>query len=215
MNKCRPARFPGVFTGSPTPEWPESPLESAPEILFRYPGVLVLLTARLIAVLLLIGFVIDGRSSLPVLTVLTVTSLLFTLRCPQGNDGSDQTSLIALITLTLGAAVGTSFGIKAALIFIAAQSALSYATSGILKSQGKQLEKRRVCNRDSQNLDLRQPLCAPVSRTERMARTRSRLLGCGWRLCFGERRVLATSYLPCRPDFWLFPSSWNCGSPWT
>jgi hypothetical protein len=96
------------------------------EILFRYPGVLVLLGARLSAAVVLIGIVISKRSSLSVLIVLTLTSLLFTLRCPQGNDGSDQMSLVALSALTLGAAVGTSFGIEA-------QSALSYATSGILK----------------------------------------------------------------------------------
>jgi hypothetical protein len=103
------------------------------EWIFRYPGVLFLLMARFAAAVTLVACIVSGHSSLPFLLVLTITCLLITLRSPQGNDGADQMSLIALTAATMAALAGTTFSIKAGLIFIAAQSGMAYATSGLLK----------------------------------------------------------------------------------
>jgi hypothetical protein len=59
--------------------------------------------------------------------------LALTLRSPQGNDGSDQMGALVLVASTLGELVGTDFAKSATLMFIAAESALAYATAGLLK----------------------------------------------------------------------------------
>lgn len=100
---------------------------------FQYPGVIFLLASRLMVALSLILCILFAHSSQLLLCLLTFSSILFTLRSPQGNDASDQMSMIALTAVTLAECVGTTFSVEACLIFIAAQSALAYATSGILK----------------------------------------------------------------------------------
>jgi hypothetical protein len=102
--------------------------------LFRYPAVLVLLGIRLVAAPVLITAICLHWPVFPALFALTSTTLLFNLRSPGGNDGSDQMSLIVLVVSTLGEAVGTQAAYSAALVFVAAQSALAYGTSGFLKA---------------------------------------------------------------------------------
>jgi hypothetical protein len=105
------------------------------EWIFRYPGVLFLLVGRLATAIILIACLVSGHSSRLLLLVLTITSILMTLRCPRGNSGADQMSLIVLTAASMAALVGTSFSIKAGLTFIAAQSGMAYATSGLLKAK--------------------------------------------------------------------------------
>jgi hypothetical protein len=102
---------------------------------FRYPEVLGLLGIRLIVALLLIIATCLHWSVRPQLLILAAVTLLFTLRCPEGNDGSDQMSLIILLVSSLAEVIHTPVAYVTALIFIAAQSALSYGTSGFLKVQ--------------------------------------------------------------------------------
>jgi hypothetical protein len=102
---------------------------------FRYPEVLGLLGIRLIVALLLIAAICFHWSVRPELSILTAVTLLFTLRCPEGNDGSDQMSLIILLVGSLAEIIHTPIAYSTALIFIAAQGALAYGTSGFLKIQ--------------------------------------------------------------------------------
>ena len=100
---------------------------------FRYPEVLGLLAIRLIMALLLLAATCLHWSVRPELAILTGVTLLLTLRCPEGNDGSDQMSLIILLVSLLAEVIHTPIAYSTALIFIAAQAALSYGTSGFLK----------------------------------------------------------------------------------
>jgi hypothetical protein len=102
---------------------------------FRYPEVLGLIGMRLIVALLLIAAIFFQWPVRPELLILTALTLLFTLRCPEGNDGSDQMSLIILLVSSLAEVIHTPIAYSTALIFIAAQAALSYGTSGLLKAQ--------------------------------------------------------------------------------
>jgi hypothetical protein len=102
---------------------------------FQYPHVLGLVGVRLIAALLLIAANCLQWRVRPELLVTTVVTLLFTVRCSDSNDGSDQMSLILLVACSLAELIRTPFAYSAALIFIAAQSALSYGTSGFLKTR--------------------------------------------------------------------------------
>jgi hypothetical protein len=103
------------------------------ETLFGYPGILALIILRFVSSLALILCAAFGRSTTALLLILTVTTLAFTLRSPEGNDGSDQMSSIALVALALTKVAHTNFGRSAALAFIAAQASLAYGTSGFLK----------------------------------------------------------------------------------
>ena len=100
---------------------------------FQYPAVLTLLAIRLLAGILVAVSICLRWPFRPELYLLVATSLLFNLRCSEGNDGSDQMSLFILISASLGEAVHTLHSYEAVLFFIAAQSALSYGTSGFLK----------------------------------------------------------------------------------
>jgi hypothetical protein len=100
---------------------------------FRYPEVLGLIGTRLLAALLLIAAICCHWSVRPELFVLTLVTLLFTLRSPQGNDGADRMGLIILVTGSLADVIHTPVAYSTALLFIAAQGALSYGTSGGLK----------------------------------------------------------------------------------
>jgi hypothetical protein len=103
------------------------------EMLFRYPGILVLICLRFVSSLAVILCVVMGRPTIAPLVTVIIVTLAFTLRSPEGNDGSDQMSSIALLATTLSEAAGTNFGRFAGLAFIAAQASLAYGTSGFLK----------------------------------------------------------------------------------
>jgi len=100
---------------------------------FQHPGVLGFLAVRLLAGVLVAASICLRWPSRAEFYVLSATTLLFNLRCPEGNDGSDQMSLLILIAASLGELVHTSLSYRVVLFFIAAQSSLSYGTSGLLK----------------------------------------------------------------------------------
>ena len=66
--------------------------------------------------------------------MLVVTNTLFTVRNPVANDGGDQLGQLILIACTLAEIFQSPVAFSACLIFLAAQSALAYATSGWLKA---------------------------------------------------------------------------------
>ena len=64
---------------------------------------------------------------------LALVSLLFNLRCPEGNDGSDQMSLFVIVSTAIAELLSTTTCSTIVLFFVAGQSALAYGTSGFLK----------------------------------------------------------------------------------
>jgi hypothetical protein len=65
--------------------------------------------------------------------IVALTSLLLTLRMPVGQDGSDQMNILILIPATLALLCHHELATIAVLLFIAAQAALAYITSGVAK----------------------------------------------------------------------------------
>ena len=102
--------------------------------LLPYPHILGLLWLRVAAAVSIPALALAGISPLVPLVVLIASNALFTLRNPAANDGADQLSQITLLTCALAESIHTPHACTAALIFLAAQSALAYATSGWLKA---------------------------------------------------------------------------------
>jgi hypothetical protein len=103
------------------------------DVFFRYPGVLALMTIRLLSALCLAGSIIQGYPTFWFLVLAAGTTFLMVIRNPLGNDGADQMSSITLVAAALAEGIGTEFARSAALVFIAGQASLAYCTSGALK----------------------------------------------------------------------------------
>lgn len=112
------------------------PIHRLLEPCFRYPQVLLIVLVRAAAALTIIASVLAGRSEwagIPVLIVAASLAALL-LRTPFGNDGADQMSLVIFVCLSTSFLVANNRAIlTACLFFIAAQSCLSYSTSGLAK----------------------------------------------------------------------------------
>lgn len=103
------------------------------DFLFQYPNIMLLLLLRtFIAVMVLISIFLS-YSTFVLFLLLTVITLLLTLRSPQSNDGSDQMASILILTCTIAEGVPAVYGKEISIFFIVAQSSLAYATSGFLK----------------------------------------------------------------------------------
>lgn len=107
------------------------------EGIFRYPGILVILAIRAGAALGVIATLFASEPSLIPLLVLSMTTLIFTFRSSESNDGSDQMGSIAVLACTLAEISGTQAGKCIGLTFIAFQASLAYGTSGFLKAGAK------------------------------------------------------------------------------
>jgi hypothetical protein len=103
------------------------------DAVFEYPNVLSVVALRAAAGAAVVGAVALHFDTRAPLALVVATTLLLTLRGPQGNDGSDQMASILLVATFLGELVGTDFSRAAAVIFIAVESAFAYATAGFLK----------------------------------------------------------------------------------
>jgi hypothetical protein len=101
--------------------------------LFKYPGVLFIITFRAITALALAAAAATGCDTLIPIICTSLVTLLLTLRGSQGNDGSDQMGSIVLAACALGELVGTETAKEITLLFIAIESAFAYATAGFLK----------------------------------------------------------------------------------
>lgn len=100
--------------------------------LFGYRAFIIMHALR-IACVLLLPFIPDNFFKILLLGALSISSLLFTFRSVVGLDGADQMNGIITITLFLVYAIDEEVIYKAGLIFIAAQSILSYLVAGIAK----------------------------------------------------------------------------------
>jgi hypothetical protein len=102
-------------------------------VVFKPPGVVVLIGARtLSAVLLAVAAVAGAGLELP-LVVLALTSLALNYRHLFALDGSDQMILVVVI----GLAAGTVLRVEAvAAVFVASQAVAAYFIAGLAKLRG-------------------------------------------------------------------------------
>jgi hypothetical protein len=100
--------------------------------LFGYRAFIMMHALR-IACVLLLPFIPDHFFKIFLLGILAISSLLFSFRSVVGLDGADQMNLIITITLFIVYTINDEIIYKAGLIFIAAQSILSYLVAGIAK----------------------------------------------------------------------------------
>lgn len=107
---------------------------SPPKMLGGSRGVAILAATQVIAAVVLVAFgpfLVVGRCAL---VALAITTTLFRRRRVIGGDGAEQMSDIVLISALLAVLPVPGDGrITLAVIFIAAQSVLSYFTSGVAK----------------------------------------------------------------------------------
>jgi hypothetical protein len=109
--------------------------------LFRYPNVLLLGCVQILAALFLIVEAWPGTPKyLPACAVaagmILVARALLYMRNQLGHDGSDQMLLVVFMGLTVAQGAPDPTGRAIGLYYIAAQSVLSYETSGIAKLAG-------------------------------------------------------------------------------
>lgn len=109
------------------------------DLVLDYPSFLVVLIARILSGVGLVGGIFTPRDF--VLTAIfvllaTSTSLLVSLRHAFGEDGADQLALISLVSFMIVLPWG-EMGLGFALTFIAFQCLLAYTTAGISKLVSK------------------------------------------------------------------------------
>jgi hypothetical protein len=106
------------------------------DALCRYPNVLLLLCVRLVVGILLVvpvGFLIHGFA----IGTALMGAMILMVRSPIGNDGADQMTTIVLVG-AFGTHICAELGIEIALWFVALQTCLSYATSGLAKLRSRE-----------------------------------------------------------------------------
>src|SRR5438876_476791 len=111
-------------------------LDGLPAIgsLLRYPGIMIALWICVPMPIVLTVTVAAGCSTFLPLFLLCTANLFKTLHSSAANDGSDQMATIVLVASLLAEAIGTRNASAISLVFIAAQAALAYGTSGFLKA---------------------------------------------------------------------------------
>jgi hypothetical protein len=103
--------------------------------LFEVRGLVMVLTARLIAALALLVPQRTGAYYCAALSLVFITGCILSFRCRFGNDGSDQMlNIVAAGLIPCAAFPGGRWPRDAGLWFIALQSCLAYATSGAAKA---------------------------------------------------------------------------------
>lgn len=101
--------------------------------LFSYPGIVVLLLARLLAGAMCLGSAIHGPVFAPFLGAYVAISLLIHLRPLMGNNGADKMLLLTAVTCLIALLRPSPFAKAIALVFLASQLSLAYAVSCWMK----------------------------------------------------------------------------------
>ena len=102
--------------------------------MFSYPAILVLVALRALIAIQLLFEISRGNAPFTLVIPLAITGLLVHMRNQYSNNGSDQLATIILISASIGFLPSTNnLVFYLSITFIACQSALSYATSGLLK----------------------------------------------------------------------------------
>lgn len=123
----------GVFSAT-LPMTRSIMLKKLMDTVFDAPGVVVLLSIRMLTLVFVILAPIYSVSFRVSLTLLILSILLLNWRKAFGDDGSDQMNTIILIATWLcTATIESSLLLKVGLWFIALQSILSYCTAGVAK----------------------------------------------------------------------------------
>jgi len=102
-------------------------------ILFSYPAVVATLTLQLCSSLVVLSFLAVGWSPLAPLIVLLCATVLCHLRIDALLDAGNTFPFLCLVPLTVAELIHTPRAMGIALVFLAAQAALAYATAGWLK----------------------------------------------------------------------------------
>ncbi len=127
----------GLFSWRVLKERPvlvRSSLGTLGDLFLRYPNFLFILSLRLCALLALLPALVSGRYVLLILGIVFATTLLLNLRGSYGMDGSDQMATHTFGALFIGYLSGAPLALDIALWYVALQSCLSYATSGLVKA---------------------------------------------------------------------------------
>jgi hypothetical protein len=164
--------------------------------LFAYRFVIILLATRVLAAITFILLNGVGWSGVVPLSILAATALMFTLRNPQGNDGSDQMATIILVASTLSRLVGTTFSVRACLVFIAAEASLAYGTSGLLKIVMKEWRDGTFVTEILKTSSYGNRRLLEVFKNRRGI-----AIFAGWAVCMGDCSLSSAALLP--PEFCL------------
>ncbi len=119
-------------------------VERAVVIVLGYRALLTWTTLRLLAALALIALPLEPASRSITIAFLAGSSLLLGARTGFGMDGADQMTTLVLLALAVDALVDTPLARQAALWFIAAELALSYAVAGTAKLLGPEWRSGRA-----------------------------------------------------------------------
>lgn len=103
------------------------------DVMFGYPGVVVLYVLQLAMSVVAAIVVGHTRWVVVALAVVLATNLLLHMRQQYGMDGSDQMQTVVLAALVLFYCSPSREGQELCLLFIAAQALLSYFTAGFAK----------------------------------------------------------------------------------
>ncbi len=104
--------------------------------------VLLCVAVRLISSLLILVCVATGRSMLPGVVGYVVTACLLGARGNLGSNGSDQLFSLTMIAVLVGLVGGAARHQTAALLFVASQLSLAYATASLVKFSERELAER-------------------------------------------------------------------------
>ena len=102
--------------------------------LFGYKSILILHNARLLCCLVLPWLSNAQLVRLLLLSFVALTSLLLSFRTPVSGDGADQMSMIVFFGLAAFGLADNGLLRVVSLVFIAAQSVLSYVVAGVAKA---------------------------------------------------------------------------------
>jgi hypothetical protein len=101
--------------------------------IFGYPGILWMLSVRLVAALFLLSGISAGPARATLTVLVALTTLAIGLRSPFGLDGSDQMAAFIFASLALVRLVPSSAVERGFLWALALQSSLAYFTAGFAK----------------------------------------------------------------------------------
>ena len=110
------------------------------DFLFGYTSFIVIHILRVLCCIVL-PFVESYPMMALLVSVIAVSSLIFSYRNIIGTDGSDQMNSVIFITFFITFLANDEFVFKTGLIFIACQSIMSYVIAGIAKIRGPKWRK--------------------------------------------------------------------------
>jgi hypothetical protein len=103
------------------------------DAVFSYPAVIYVTGLRALSSIGVFLCFTHKEIFASLVTLLAITSVMYTVRGPDGRSGADQMTKIIFVSASLSLISTREFVWKAEVLFLVAQLTLSYLTSGILK----------------------------------------------------------------------------------